>query len=265
MNLDKPNEKKLPLRVGSVCSGIGGFDLAFIQSGFEVVWACEIDRQAREMLRFQWPDLIIYADIKKLRSIEGIEGIDVLCGGTPCQSFSIAGLRKGLADPRGNLALIFLGLVERFRPRWVVWENVPGVHSSWSDVETHPAGEEAGKIIAKIKGLGKELGVDAIANFGPGDFEEVDQANDFDCFVAGLEKLGYGVATTVLDAQYFGLAQRRKRVFVVGCAGGRWEGAAAVLFDRPCMRGDFASVGEEGDRAAGDIANSPDSGGERAE
>src|SRR5208337_2456364 len=138
---------------------------------------CEIDRQARETLRFQWPDLVIYADITKLRSIEGIAGIDVLCGGTPCQSFSIAGLRKGLADPRGNLALIFLGLVDRFRPGWVVWENVPGVHSSWSDVAAHPAGEKAGEIIEKIKGLGEELGVDSIANLSSGDFEEADQSN----------------------------------------------------------------------------------------
>src|SRR5580658_2844409 len=158
MNSDNINEKKSILRVGSVCSGIGGFDLAFMQAGFEVVWACEIDPQAREVLRFHWPDLVIYDDITKLRSIEGIEGIDVLCGGTPCQSFSIAGLRKGLADPRGNLALVFLGLVDWFRPRWVVWENVTGVHSSWSDVAARPASEEAGKVIAKIKGLGKELG-----------------------------------------------------------------------------------------------------------
>jgi DNA (cytosine-5)-methyltransferase 1 len=258
MNLHKPNEQQPKLRVGSVCSGIGGFDLAFLQTGFEVVWACEIDRQARETLRFQWPDLVIYGDITKLRSIEGIEGIDVLCGGTPCQSFSIAGLRKGLADPRGNLALLFLGVVDRFRPRWVVWENVPGVHSSWSDVQTHPAGEAAGEIIAKVKSLGKELGVDAIANLRPGDFEEVDQSNDFDCFLAALEKLGYGVGTTILDAQYFGLAQRRKRVFVIGCAGGRWERAAAVLFDRSCMRGDFASVGEDGEGSAGGAANGSD-------
>ena len=258
MDLRKPNEQQPKLRVGSVCSGIGGFDLAFLQAGFEVVWACENDPHAREMLRFQWPDLVIYADIRKLRSIEGIEGIDVLCGGTPCQSFSVAGLRKGLADPRGNLALVFLGLVDRFRPRWVVWENVPGVHSSWSDVETHSAVEAAGKIIEEIKSLGEELGVDAIANLSPGDFEEVDQTNDFDCFFAGLENLGYGVATTILDAQYFGLAQRRKRVFVVGCAGGRWERAAAVLFDRSCMRGDFASVGDDGDKAAGGATNGSD-------
>ena len=255
MIFDNLNDQKPKLRVGSVCSGIGGFDLAFLQAGFEVVWACEIDRQARETLRFNCPDLVIYADITKLRSIERIEGIDVLCGGTPCQSFSIAGLRKGLADPRGNLALVFLGLVDWFRPGYVVWENVPGVHSSWSDVETHPAGEEAGPIIAKIKGLGEELGINSIANLSAGDLEEVDQSNDFDCFVAGLEKLGYGVATTILDAQYFGLAQRRKRVFVVGCAGGRWERAAAVLFDRPSMRGDFASVEEKGDEAADDLAN----------
>jgi len=79
-----------------------------------------------------------------------------------------------------NLALVFLGLVERFRPKYVVWENVPGVHSSWSDVATYPAGEEAGKIIAQVKSLGAQLGIDSIASLGAGDFEEVDQSNDFD-------------------------------------------------------------------------------------
>lgn len=225
MNGDQINDKKRNLRVGSVCSGIGGFDLAFMRAGFEVVWACEIDPQAREVLRFQWPDLVIYDDITKLRSIDGIEGIDILCGGTPCQSFSIAGLRKGLADPRGNLALEYLGLVERFRPRWVVWENVPGVHSSWSDVEAHPAGEEAGKIIANIKSLGKELGIDAIANLGLGDFEEVDQSNDFDSFIASLEKLGYGVATTILDAQY----PTRHILQDKGETSGRWPNCAGPV------------------------------------
>jgi site-specific DNA-cytosine methylase len=114
MNLDNIKEKKLPLRVGSVCSGIGGFDLAFMQAGFEVVWACEIDREARETLRFHLPDQVIYDDITKLRSIEGIEGIDVLCGGTPCQSFSIA---------VGNAAFPQMGRRQAVNPAGLAGKN----------------------------------------------------------------------------------------------------------------------------------------------
>ena len=114
--------------------------------------------------------------------------IDVLVGGTPCQSFSTAGLRKGLADPRGNLALVYLRIADEKRPRWLIWENVPGVLSS---------------------------------NGG----------RDFGSFLGALGQLGYGFAYRVLDAQYFGVPQRRRRVFVVGYLGD-WRPPAAVLFER---------------------------------
>ncbi len=119
--------------------------------------------------------------------------IDVLVGGTPCQSFSIAGLRKGFADPRGNLALTYLAIAARYRPRWLVWENVPGVLSS-------------------------------------------NKGRDFGAFLAGLAELGYGFAYRVLDAQYFGVPQRRRRVFVVGYLGD-WRRSAAVLFERDSLQG----------------------------
>jgi DNA (cytosine-5)-methyltransferase 1 len=119
--------------------------------------------------------------------------IDLLVGGTPCQSFSVAGLRKGLADPRGNLMLTFLSIADKFRPKWVVWENVPGVLSS-----------NGGK--------------------------------DFGTFLGALGELGYGFAYRVLDAQHFGVAQRRRRVFVVGYLGD-WRVAAAVLFERESLQG----------------------------
>jgi site-specific DNA-cytosine methylase len=122
--------------------------------------------------------------------------IDLFCGGTPCQSFSVAGLRKGLDDPRGNLMLTYLAIADKFRPRWLVWENVPGVLSS---------------------------------NGG----------RDFGAFLGGLGQLGYGFAYRVLDAQYFGVAQRRRRVFVVGYLGD-WRPAAAVLFERDSLRGNPA-------------------------
>jgi DNA (cytosine-5)-methyltransferase 1 len=119
--------------------------------------------------------------------------IDLLAGGTPCQSFSIAGKRAGLDDPRGNLTIEFARLADRLRPLWVVWENVPGVLS-------------------------------------------IDDGRTFGAFLGMLVQLGYGLAWRVMDAQYFGVPQRRRRVFVVGCAGG-WRAAAAVLFEQSCLSG----------------------------
>jgi DNA (cytosine-5)-methyltransferase 1 len=138
-----------------------------------------------------------------------LEPIDLLVGGTPCQSFSVAGLRRGLEDPRGNLALTYVGILDRFRPKWCVWENVPGVLSS---------------------------------NGG----------RDFGSFLGALAELGYGFAYRVLDAQYFGVAQRRRRVFVVGHLGD-WRRAAAVLFERESLRGDPAPSREKGKAAAGTV------------
>ena len=147
-----------------------------------------------DMTRFkEWPDA----------------NINVLVGGTPCQSFSVAGLRKGLDDPRGNLMLTYLAIADRYRPKWVVWENVPGVLSSNS-------------------------------------------GRDFGSFLGGLGQLGYGFAYRVLDAQYFGVAQRRRRVFVVGCLGG-WQRAAAVLFERHSLQGHTAPRREKREEVAGTI------------
>jgi site-specific DNA-cytosine methylase len=128
--------------------------------------------------------------------------IDLLVGGTPCQSFSVAGLRQGLKDPRGNLMLTYLGIAERFKPRWLVWENVPGVLSS-----------NGGK--------------------------------DFGSFLGALGELGYEWAYRVLDAQWFGVAQRRRRVFVVAHLG---EGnlAAKVLFESESVRRDNPPSREKG-------------------
>ena len=152
----------------------------------------EIEAFPRAVLSHHYPETPLHGDFTTIRAGE-YESVDALVGGTPCQSFSVAGLRGGLADERGNLALEYLRLAERLRPSWLVWENVPGVLSS---------------------GGGR----------------------DFGAFVGGLAELGYGWAYRVLDAQYFGLAQRRKRVFVVGYLGD-WRRAAAVLFEPASLRG----------------------------
>lgn len=184
---------------GSVCSGIEAASVAWHPLGWRCAFVSEIDPFPCAVLQYHYPAVPNYGDLTRYREWPDA-ALDVLVGGTPCQSFSVAGLRRGLADPRGNLALVFLGLVDRYRPRWVVWENVPGVLSS-------------------------------------------NRGRDVGAFLGGLAELGYGWAYRVLDAQYvrvdgFGRAvpQRRRRVFVVGCAGD-WRGAAAVLFERESLCG----------------------------
>lgn len=253
------NKKQRKLRVGTVCSGIGAPEQAW-QGGaltecFEFVFCAEIEDFPSAVLSVRHPGLPNFGDMNDYANWPIQRGaIDVLVGGTPCQSFSVAGLRKGLADPRGNLALTFLAIVERYAPTWVVWENVPGVFSSWSDVAIRSAGEESKRVGEVAIDLAAALGFDYDTARKFGAFEEVDQSNDLDCFTAGLGKLGYGWGLASLDAQFFGVAQRRERVFVVGHIGGEWQRAAAVLFDRESMCGNPAPRRETGERTAYDTA-----------
>jgi DNA (cytosine-5)-methyltransferase 1 len=183
------------LKFGSVCSGIEAASVAFEPLGFTAQWFSEIEHFPSEVLKYRYPTVPNLGDMTKLTENETFRAssIDLLVGGTPCQSFSVAGLRGGLADPRGNLMLTFLSLADAKKPRWIVWENVPGVLSS-----------NGGK--------------------------------DFGTFLGALGELGYGFAYRVLDAQHFGVAQRRRRVFVVGYLGD-WRVAAAVLFERESLQG----------------------------
>jgi DNA (cytosine-5)-methyltransferase 1 len=179
----------------SVCSGIEAASQAWNPLGWEAVAFSEIEPFPCAVLAHHYPNVPNYGDMTKFQEWPD-HAVDLLCGGTPCQSFSVAGLRKGLDDPRGNLMLTFGAIAAKYRPQWLVWENVPGVLSS---------------------------------NGG----------RDFGSFLGMLGQLGYGFAYRVLDAQYFGVAQRRRRVFVVGCFGD-WRSAAAVLFERHSLSGNPA-------------------------
>ena len=183
------------MRYGSVCSGIEAATVAWDSLGWTPQWFSEIEPFPSAVLAHHYPNVPNFGDMTKFKEwkLDDSTAIDVLVGGTPCQSFSVAGLRKGLEDPRGNLMLTYLAIANKYRPKWLVWENVPGVLSS---------------------------------NGG----------QDFASFLRGLGELGYGFAYRVLDAQYFGVAQRRRRVFVVGCLGD-WRSAAAVLFERHSLSG----------------------------
>lgn len=188
------------MKYGSVCSGIEAATVAWHPLGWSPAFFSEIEKFPREVLAHHYPAVPLHGDFTTIKKGD-YEPIELLVGGTPCQSFSVAGLRKGLDDPRGNLMLEFGALARRLSPRWLVWENVPGVLSS-----------NGGK--------------------------------DFGSFITMLAELGYGFAYRVLDAQYFGVAQRRRRVFVVGCFGD-WRNAAAVLFERDSLQGNPAPSRKE--------------------
>ena len=179
----------------SVCSGIEAATVAWHHMGWKPVGFSEIEKFPSQVLAHHYPAVTNFGDMTKYKEWKLDDSIGLLVGGTPCQSFSVAGLRKGLDDPRGNLALTYVGILDKFRPKWCIWENVPGVLSS---------------------GGGR----------------------DFGSFLGALGELGYGWAYRVLDAQNFGVAQRRKRVFVVGCFG-NWESAAKVLFESESLSGNI--------------------------
>ena len=194
----------------SVCSGIEAATVAWEPLGWQPWAFAEVEAFPSAVLAHHYPNVPNLGDLTQWKGWPDAT-LDVLVGGTPCQSFSVAGLRKGLDDPRGGLLWSYLAVARRYRPRWVVWENVPGVLS-------------------------------------------IDDGRAFGTLLGGLVGLGYGVAHRVLDAQYFGLAQRRRRVFVVGCLGD-WRRAAAVLFERASLSGHPAPRREAGQDVAGTVTS----------
>ena len=202
----------------SVCSGIEAATSAWHHMGWEAVAFSEIEKFPCEILKTRFPNVPNLGDMNEHERWD-IDPIDLLVGGTPCQSFSVAGLRKGLSDPRGGLMLRFLEIARSRKPRWIVWENVPGVLSSHG-------------------------------------------GRDFGTFLGGLGELGYGWAYRVLDASGFGVPQRRRRVFVVGCLGDQ-ERAAKVLFKSESVSRDTAKSRGKKKAASREAQERSGSGGEQ--
>lgn len=233
------------IRYGSVCSGIEAATMAWHPLGWTPAFFSEIEPFPSAVLAHHYGSnmpgeplskngIPNHGDFTKIGADAG--PVDLLVGGTPCQSFSVAGKRLGLDDPRGNLALEYLALACRLRARWIVWENVPGVLSSRSGNEVAEEDEESA-------GGGLE-------------------SADFATFLGFVRECGYGFAYRVLDAQYVrvdgyarAVPQRRRRVFVVGYLGD-WRRAAAVLLEPEGMRGDFAPRREAGKGVAGAVTAS---------
>jgi DNA (cytosine-5)-methyltransferase 1 len=200
------------MKYGSICSGIEAASAAWHPLGWECAFVSEIDAPASDVLRYHYPTTPNLGDFTAIEKHDGTV-INILVGGTPCQAFSVAGLRKGFADDRGNLTLEFLRLADRLRPTWVVWENVPGVLS-----------------VDDGRAFGSFLG--GLAELGYGFAYRV-----LDAQYVRVESHARAVP------------QRRRRVFVVGHLGD-WRRAAAVLFERESLCGYPAPSREAGKRVA---------------
>ncbi|EBY7517593.1 DNA (cytosine-5-)-methyltransferase, partial [Salmonella enterica subsp. enterica serovar Richmond] len=235
------------MRYGSVCSGIEAASVAWESLGWQPAWFAEIEAFPSAVLAHHWPHVTNLGDMTKIAAAVragDIEAPDVLVGGTPCQAFSIAGLRNGLADKRGQLTLSYVELAnaidDKRRERGekeaiIVWENVPGVLSSKDNA--------FGCFLAGLAGESSEL------QPAGGKWTHAG------C-VSGPERT---IAWRVLDAQFFGVAQRRKRVFVVASARKGFD-PAEVLFEFESVRRDTPPRREPQTAVTADTGNGAEGG-----
>ena len=235
------------MKFGSVCSGIEAASVAWGPLGWKAAWFSEIEKFPCAVLQHHYPEVPNYGDMSVLpeRILSGeIEAPDLLCGGTPCQAFSVAGLRKSLDDARGNLSLKFCELanaidnvrsVRSIKPSIIFWENVPGVLNTSDNAFGCFLGALAGEDEPLLPAGGKWSNAGCV--FGP----------------------QRAIAWRVLDAQYFGVAQRRRRVFVVASARDDFD-PAAVLFEFESLRRDTAPSREARQGTAGGVEIGPSGG-----
>ena len=217
-----PSEADM-MTLGSLFSGIGGFDLAAERCGIRVAWQSEIDRHASAVLAKHWPDVPNHGDITQMHGGE-IEPVDVITGGFPCQDLSVAGRRDGLAGERSGLFFEIIRLIHEMReatdgryPAIVVFENVPGLLSS-------NAGEDFSRVLWEVRECG-----------------------------------AHDIGWRVLDAQHFGVPQRRRRVFIVGDFGG--QRSQQILFEPEGSERDYPPCREAGQDVAGTLESRTTAGG----
>lgn len=199
------------MKFATLFSGIGAPECAWKSFGWECLFQAEIEKFPSQVLKARFPGVENLGDVTKINEHEtfkkSIRELDILVFGSPCQSFSIAGKRLGLDDPRGHLVLHSLKIVDGLKPKWFIFENVPGLLSS-------------------------------------------DEGRDFGTFLRVVEKIGYSCAWRILDAQFYGVAQQRRRLFLVGYLGD-WRPPAAVLFEPESLRGNTPEGRKTGAEIAG--------------
>lgn len=235
------------MRYLSVCSGIEAASVAWEPLGWKPLAFSEIEPFPRAVLGHHYPDTPLYGDFTLLKDEPWIVDADLLCGGTPCQAFSVAGLRQSLSDDRGNLTLQFVKLADAIdhlrstagrEPAWILYENVPGVLNTPDNA--------FGAFLGGLCGRDEPI-------------DEPEGGWTRSGVVDGPRRVA---AWRVLDAQHFGLAQRRQRVFVLAKGGaGKWAAADALL---PIIQGSEwhpAPSRSKGERVAGTISSRSTAGG----
>lgn len=203
------------MRYVSIFSGVEAATLAWEPIGWEPVCFAEFDEFPSAVLAERYPEVPNVGDVTKMNWKKYRNRVDLVVGGSPCQSFSIAGKRRGLQGESG-LMFEYIRAVREIRPRWFLWENVPGALSS-----------ENGEAFRQL--------------------------------LSEMDKLGYGLSWRILDAQFFGVAQRRRRLFLVGHLGACPP--IGVLLEPESMRGDFESSAEKRASLAEATGRSPRSAG----
>jgi len=211
------------MNVLSLFSGVGGMDLGLERAGHTIVGMCEIDPHARNILKYHWPNTPIHEDVTTLDGSQYAGRIDLVSGGSPCQDLSVAGQRKGLDGARSGLFWHQCRIADQAAARWVLWENVPGALSS----------NRGADFAAVLWGL-------------TGTYPRVPDGGWNTCgVVVGPKRWA---VWRVFDAQWFGVAQRRRRVFVVAGSGG--ECRPEILFESEGMFGRVAPSRTPGEAVA---------------
>ena len=211
------------MNILSLFSGVGGMDLGLERAGHTIVAMCEIDPHARSILKYHWPDTPIHEDVTTLDGSQYAGRIDLVSGGSPCQDLSVAGQRKGLDGARSGLFWHQCRVADQAAARWVLWENVPGALSS----------NNGNDFAAVLWGL-------------TGTYPRVPDGGWNTCgVVVGPKRWA---VWRLLDAQWFGVAQRRRRVFVVAGAGGPCR--PEILFESEGMFGGVAPSRTPGEEVA---------------
>lgn len=200
----------MTIRYLSLFSGIEAASVAWRPLGWHCVGVAEIEPFANAALAHHYPDVLNLGSVVDLRDRllagDNVAGLlsnppDLIVGGSPCQAWSVAGSRKGLSDPRGQLTLVYAEIIHAIRPEFIVWENVPGVLSAKDNGFGH--------LLGSLAGHGEPIPV-------PPGHKRWSNAG----VVAGplQETSSWTLAWRILDAQHFGVPQRRRRVFLVGCS-----------------------------------------------
>lgn len=232
------------LTLGSLFDGIGGWQLAAVHAGVKPIWSSEIEKFPLAVTRKRFPDTKQLGDVTK---ITDVEPVDIVCAGSPCQDLSIAGKREGLAGERSGLFINAINIVRQMRmstggrqPRFFIWENVPGAFTSGSE-----------------RGADFRAVLESIAE------TDIPMPKDGRWAAAGMVQCPKcEIAWRVLDAQFWGVPQRRKRIFLVADFAATDRRAGKILFVEPSLSGNTEQSRETRKRVASTIEKSIGSAGE---